>query len=137
MLLRVTATQFVRVMTTGRTRPILCGCSDDGGNLVGDFIVKLLGQPAAGQRGALYEIVASRLAEHFGILVPEPAAVGITPEFGLLVSNSQPRLASALQTSVGLNFGTRVINPMATWLVGRTIPEAMLGDATKIFAFDA
>ena len=124
-------------MTAGRTCPILCGCSDAGGNLVGDFIVKLLGQPATGQRGALYEFVASRLAEHFGILVPEAAAVEITREFGLLVSSSQPSLSAALQTSVGLNFGTRVINPVATWLVGRTIPEAMLGDAIKIFAFDA
>jgi hypothetical protein len=85
----------------------------------------------------LYELVASRLAEHFGILVPEPAAVEITPEFGRLLANSQPHLASALHSSVGLNFGSRVINPMSTWFVGRMIPEAMAGDAMKIFAFDA
>jgi hypothetical protein len=137
MLLRTTATYFLRVMTAGRTFPILCGCADVSGNSIGEFVVKLLGQPAKGSRGVLYEFVASRLAEHFGILVPEPAAVGITREFSRLLADSQPHLAAALQTSVGLNFGSRIMNGMSTWFPGRMIPDAMLGDATKIFAFDA
>jgi len=137
MLLRVTATHFVRVMTAGRTRPILCGCSDSSGHPVGEFIVKLLGQSPTGKRGALSEFVASRLAEHFGILVPEPAGVEISQEFGRLLARSLPQLAPALQAGPGLSFGSRVISPMVIWLVGRTIPEAMLSDATKIFALDA
>ncbi|MGC1416989.1 MAG: HipA family kinase [Candidatus Acidiferrum sp.] len=137
MLLRLTATQFVRVMTSGRTNPILCGCSDSAGNPAGEFIVKLLGQPKAGSCGALFESVASRLAQHFDILVPEPAAIEITPEFARIVAGVQPQLGLALQAGVGFNFGSRVIHPMSTWLVGRSIPEAMLADAVKIFAFDA
>jgi hypothetical protein len=137
MLLRTTAAYFLRVMTAGRTFPILCGCADVSGNSIGEFVVKLLGQPAKGSRGVLYEFVASRLAEHFGILVPEPAAVEITREFSRLLADSQPHLAAALQASVGLNFGSRIMNGMSTWFSGRMIPDAMLGDATKIFAFDA
>jgi HipA-like protein len=137
MLLRLTATQFVRVMRSGRTNPILCGCSDSAGNPAGEFIVKLLGQPTVGSCGALFEFVASRLAHHFDILVPETAAIEITSDFAKIVADVQPQLGPALQAGLGLNFGSRVINPMSTWLVGRSIPEAMLSDAIKIFAFDA
>jgi hypothetical protein len=137
MLLRLTATQFVRVMTSGRTNPILCGCSDAAGNAAGEFVLKLLGQPKAGSCGQLFEFAASRLAQHFGILVPEAAAIEVTQDFARLVADVQPQLAAALQASVGPNFGSRVIKPMSTWLVGRMIPDAMLADATKVFAFDA
>jgi hypothetical protein len=137
MLLRLTATQFVRVMRSGRTNPILCGCSDSAGDPAGEFILKLLGQPKAGSCGALFEFVASRLAQHFDILVPEAAAIEITPDFAQTVADVQPQLGPAIQAGVGCNFGSRVIKPMSTWLVGRSIPEAMLADAVKIFAFDA
>jgi HipA-like kinase len=137
MLLRLTATQFVRVMTSGRTNPILCGCSDSRGNPAGEFVVKLLGQPTAGSCGALFEFVASRLAQHFDILVPEAVALEITQDFAKIVADIQPHLGPALQAAVGLNLGSRVIKPMSTWLVGRSIPEAMLADAVRIFAFDA
>ena len=137
MLLRLTATQFVRVTTSGRTKPIVCGCSDIAGNPAGEFIVKLLGRPKTGNYGALFELVASRLAQYFDILVPEAAAIEITPDFAEIVADVQPQLAAPLQAGVGLNFGSRIINPTTTWLVGRTIPEAMMASAVKIFAFDA
>jgi hypothetical protein len=124
-------------MTSGRTNPILCGCSDAAGNAAGEFIVKLLGQPKAGSCGALLEFAASRLAQRFGILIPEAAVIELTQGFARLVADVQPQLAAALQASVGPNFGSRVIKPMSIWLVGRMIPDAMLADATKIFAFDA
>jgi hypothetical protein len=97
MLSRVIATNFVRVMTSGRTCPLLCGCTDVQGRADGEFVVKILGQPTAGQRGALYEFVGSRLANHFGILVPEAAVVEITQEFGRLVSHSQPQMARIIK----------------------------------------
>lgn len=133
MLPKLTATQFVRVMTTGRTSPLLCGCEDEDGNHAGEFVVKLLG----GSSGALLEIVGSRLASHFGILVPEPAAVEVTQEFARVLVDILPGLARPIEASAGPNFGSRVIKPMSTWLVGRTIPEAMFRDATNVFAFDA
>lgn len=128
MLTRLAATQFIRVMTSGRTAPLLCGCVSRNGNYAGEFVVKFLSA-----RGALLEFVGSRLARHFGILVPEPAAVEVSQEFARLVSERlKPR-----EIDPGLKFGSKVVNPMVTWLVDRTIPEAMVRDATNIFAFDA
>lgn len=128
MLTRLTAAQFIRVMTTGRTSPLLCGCADRNGKHAGEFVVKFLSA-----RGALLEFVASRLARHFGILVPEPAAIEVGQEFAKLVSERlKPR-----RLDPGLKFGSKVVNPMAIWLVDRSIPEAMFRDAANIFAFDA
>jgi hypothetical protein len=99
--------------------------------------VKLLGPPASDQLGAPFELLASRLASHFGILVPEAAAVEVSHEFAKLLLASEPALEPALRSHPFLNFGSRFLNPLTTWLVDRPIPEAMFSDAVKIFVFDA
>ncbi len=132
MLARLTATQFIRNMTSGKTAPLLCGCADQTGRHDGEFVVKFLST-----KGALYELLCSRLATHFGILVPEPAAVQVEQEFADVVNERLRQVASSRRIGTGLNFGSRVVNPMTMWLVGRMIPEAMFQDATNIFAFDA
>jgi hypothetical protein len=82
-------------MTTGRTFPILCGCVDQDDQRVGEYVVKLLGNRGVGASGALLEFVGSRLAQHFGILVPEPAAVRIDPGFAEAVIEVSPELSEA------------------------------------------
>ena len=119
-------------MTSGRTAPLLCGCADLTGRHDGEFVVKFLSA-----KGALFELVGSRLASHFGILVPEPAAVQVDQEFADVVNEHLRKQTPPRKIGAGLNFGSRVVNPMTTWLVGRVIPEAMFRDATNIFAFDA
>jgi hypothetical protein len=131
------ATQFIRIMNTGRTAPILCACADQGGAYAGEFVIKLRHRLDMGARGLLRELVASRLADHFGILVPEPAGVSIGPEFIEALADQYRDLSDSMQASVGLNFGSRVLQPVNTWLVNRLIPEAMRRDAANIFAFDA
>lgn len=119
-------------MTSGRTAPLLCGCADQSGRHDGEFVVKFLSV-----KGALYELVGSRLATHFGILVPEPAAVHVEQEFADVANEHLRKQIPPRKIGIGLNFGSRIINPMTTWLVDRVIPEAMFRDATNIFAFDA
>ncbi len=132
MLTRRTATQFIRNMTSGRTTPLLCGCTTLDGRHDGEFVVKFLSA-----KGALFEAVASRLATHFGILVPKPAVIQVEQDFADVVNERLRQQTSPRRIGAGLNFGSRVINPMATWFVDRVIPEAMFRDATNIFAFDA
>jgi len=83
---RITAVQFHRFMTSGRTSPPLCGCEDDLGNRVGDYVVKLRGGLDHGEDGLVRELVASRLASHFGIAVPEPALISMDVDFAELVA---------------------------------------------------
>jgi hypothetical protein len=115
----------------------MCGCVDQNGQAVGEYVVKLLGNRSDSVPGALFEFVGSRLATHFGILVPQPASVEIDSTFAEAIIEAFPPLSTPVRDSVGLNFGSRLVNPMSTWLVGRAIPEAMWRDATNIFAFDA
>jgi hypothetical protein len=90
-----------------------------------------------GARGLLREFVASRLANHFGLLVPEPAAVSVELEFVDAIADQNRELSNSMRASIGLNFGSRVLHPVSTWMVNRQIPEAIRRDAVNIFAFDA
>ena len=135
MIPRLTATQFERFMTSGRTAPALCGCEDQAGTMVGEYVVKLRG--SIGESGLLNELFAARLAGHFGLPSPEPAVIAIDQALVDLVANTQPAQAARIRGSVGLNFGTRALSGVSTWPVDKSIPEAMWQAALDIFAFDA
>lgn len=137
MVQSLVATQFHRVMQSGRTSPILCGCEDHIGNHIGDYVVKLRGCVERREQGMLSELFASLLASHFGILVPGPALVEISPSFSDLVVNRQPSIAEGIRNSVGLNFGSKLLVGAATWPVDKTIPDSMRQAAMNVFAFDA
>ncbi len=137
MIRRLVAAQFHRRMKAGRTSPLLCGCEDNAERHVGDYVVKLRGCVERGENGMLNELFASRLASHFGILVPEPAVVEISPSFAELVSQRQPYFAGRIRNSIGLNFGSKLLTGVNTWPVGKAIPESMWQSAIHAFAFDA
>lgn len=124
-------------MTAGRTLPALCGCEDEIGNHVDDFVVKLRGGLDNGQKGFLFELIASRLATYFGLMVPDPAFVLIDAEFAEVVATSEPHRAARMRNSIGLNFGSRLLVDGAEWPVDKSIPHSMRQTALEIFAFDA
>lgn len=124
-------------MSSGRTWPALCGCEDDLGNRVGDYVVKLRGGMERGKTGLMCELLASRLAIHFGISVPDPALVIIEADFAEVVAVAEPKRADCLRNSVGLNFGSRQLNGVTAWPVDKAVPEAMWQAAVNLFAFDA
>ncbi len=138
---RLTAVQFHKFMGSGRTSPIALGCEDEAGKLVGEFVVKLRAGMDLGVTGLLCELIASRLASYFGIPVPEPALIWIDSEFAELVAHQEDersRQGSArLLGSVGLNFGTRIVDGAKAWPVDWRIPNAMVQTAAEVFAFDA
>ena len=135
MIRRLTAIQFERFMTSGRTSPALCGCEDQSGAMVGEYVVKLRG--AAGEAGLLNELFAARLARHFGLASPEPAVIAIDQALVDLVANTQPSKAARIRGSVGLNFGTKALSGVSIWPVDKFIPDAMWQAAVDSFAFDA
>jgi hypothetical protein len=137
MIQSLVATQSHRLMLSGRTSPILCGCEDHSERHVGDFVVKLKGCVERGEQGMLSELFASRMASHFGILVPEPVLVEISPGFSDLVAQRHPSILDGVRNSVGLNFGSKLLVGVATWPVDKVIPESMHQSALNVFAFDA
>ncbi len=131
------AVQLHRFMGSGRTTPALCGCEDENGKLVGEFVVKLRGGLDRNVTGLAAELVATQLATYFGIPVPAPALVSIDAEFADLVALSFPEKSKRIRDSIGLNFGSRQLSDVIIWPVDKAIPEAMLRTAVSIFAFDA
>jgi HipA-like protein len=137
MIPHLVAAQLHRFMTTGRTSPALCGCEDYEGNRVDDFVVKLRGGLDNGQNGLLFELIASRLATHFGLALPDPALVRIDAEFAELVAAGESEHAARMRNSIGLNFGSRLLVDATEWPVDMRIPDSMRQTALNIFAFDA
>jgi hypothetical protein len=135
MIQNLTAAQFDRFMSSGRTSPALCGCEDAEGNAVGEYVVKLRG--AIQERGLLSELLGSRLATYFGIPSPLPALINLEQELVDLIAGREPSKAVLVRGSVGLNFGTKAEIGFSTWPVDKHIPEAMWDTAVNIFAFDA
>ena len=137
MLQSLTAVHLHRMMTSGRTKPALFGCVDAAGTPAGDYVVKLVGAMDTKERGPASELIASRLARHFGILSPEPAAVIVQPDLIKWLAGNEPASRKSINSSSGLNFGTRLLTDVSVWPVARPLPEAMIPSASQIFAFDA
>src|SRR5260370_11458899 len=117
MILRVNAVQLHRFMQSGRNSPPLCGCEDEAGDRVDEFVAKLRGMES-GQRGLLCELVASLLALYFSLRSPDPSLVVIEADFAQLVARGHSGHADLMRRSVGLNFGSRVLTNAAecSWI---------------------
>jgi hypothetical protein len=135
MIQTLTAVQFTRFMTSGRTSPALCGCEDVSSNAAGDYVVKLRG--AVQQRGLTNELLGARLAAHFELSSPPPALIMLEPAMAELIASTDLSKAEMVRGSIGLNFGTQVLIGFSTWPVDKHIPEAMQEAAVDLFAFDA
>jgi hypothetical protein len=85
----------------------------------------------------LSELFASRLASYFGILVPDPALIEISPSFSDLVVQRRSLNAVGIRESVGVNFGSKMLVGATTWPIDKAIPDSMQQAAMNIFALDA
>lgn len=137
MIPELIATQFYRFMSSGRTSPALVGCTEPSGEPAGEFVVKLKGALEQGGAGLLNELIAARLAVHFGIAFPEAAVVAIEEPLARLISKIEPVHSERTLRSIGLNFGTRLLVGANTWPSGKSIPDMMLSACTEVFMFDA
>lgn len=135
MLQRLVATQFERFMGSGRTSPALFGCERVDGTPCGEYVVKLKG--AIADSGLINELLGNRLAAHFGVPIADCAAVHLEHELAVLVAGIRPEKASLVMSSVGINFGTKVLAGFITWPVDKRVPEELFQIAVDIFAFDA
>lgn len=135
MIRTLTAVQLVRFMTSGRTSPAICGCEDDKGEAVGEYVVKFRG--SIQQRGLLNELLGAKLADYFGLSRPTPALIQLEPKLAKLIASAFPAKAGIIEGSVGLNFGTEVLVGYSTWPVDKQIPQVMSRAAAHLFAFDA
>jgi hypothetical protein len=106
---RLTAVHLHRFLSSGRSKPAIFGCIDAEGKPAGDYVVKLCGAMDTGTRAAANELIASLLAEHFGLFRPEPAIVQLHPELVVWLAAQKPEIAGLIRRSTGLNFATKLL----------------------------
>ena len=106
----LTAVRFEKVMTSGRTRPLVLACeqADEESDGPIECVVKLRGSIDTGGVGLACKLVASELARFLDLSVPEPAIVEVTEEFARSVPDGASR--ETLRRSLGLNFGSRYLS---------------------------
>jgi hypothetical protein len=100
-------------------------------------VVKLRGAVDGRDAGLVNELLAARFASCFGLATPEPAIVVIERALAELIGSQHPDQKTALEKSVGPNFGSKHLTGVSTWPVDKAIPEEHFVTATEIFAFDA
>lgn len=131
---QVQAFEAGRVLTSGRTRPMLMRgvCVQDGSR--GDYVVKLKGSPQMFDDSFMNEIVGCFIAAELNLNTPEWVAVDVSP---VLVETMEghPNYQLA-QQSIGLNFGTVLKDGYLEVLPGQAMPADLKNRLYDIFAFD-
>jgi len=135
MIPTLTAVSYQCYLGTGRTKPCVFICEDDQGKRVGEYVVKLRSNIEKGTAGLLREVVASLLAKHIGLVVPDPAIVKI--EDALVGAIIDQYVAESVRKSIGLNFGSKFISGgFVTWPCGKSVPISIKQNAVDTFVFD-
>ena len=132
--LQLTATQFIKPMSTGRNRPLLLGCENTGGELF-EVVVKFRGRELD-EKAQTAELIAAQLADDLGLQVPQAAMVDVPPGFAAVIPERE--LVKMVKGSPGFNFGSVHAGAgFTTWPPGRNPHGAQRDQAVDVFAFDA
>ncbi len=132
-VLQLTATQFIKPMSTGRNRPLLLGCEDNAANSF-EVVVKFRGREMDA-RAQIAELVTAQLADDLGLQVPQAVVVDVPAGFEAIFAEKE--LAEMVRMSPGLNFGSVNIGAgFTTWPPGRNPVGMQRDQAADVFAFD-
>ncbi|WP_371819031.1 HipA family kinase [Roseococcus sp. SDR] len=135
MLTRVTATEFTRAASNGRTKPVMLACAYPTGDEV-ELFAKISARCEQGAVHLAREAIAACLAGDLGLPVPQPFLVDLPPAWVAAVPD--PDIRAAMAASLPVAFGSRLAGPQfATWNAGITLRPEMVEAALGIFVFDA
>lgn len=137
MLETYEATRFVKVLESGRTRPVLLECelADDSGVSVGSFVVKAMGLPEVEEYGLFAETLGYLIAAELDIETPKPVLVRLSDEFVAAVNPVLRSHGLSLQPGGGFgseHLGSGLISASADMHLDAEQSEAAL----KIFCYD-
>lgn len=130
----VRAVEYRKRLETGRNKPLVLECvADDGSKR--EYVVKLKSVLETREFALAAELLTARLADMLGFHTPQPAIVGIDPEFANSVPDDSVR--KSLLASVGENFGSEYLSGgYFQWPKGKALPRTLQAAATDILAFD-
>ncbi len=133
-VLELTATQFIKPMSTGRNHPLLLGCENAGGDKF-EVVVKFRGREMD-EKAQMAELLTAQLADGLGLQSPQAALVDVPTGFEEIIPERE--LVKLVKGSPGLNYGSIHLGPgFTTWPPGRNPVGAQRDQALDIFIFDA
>jgi hypothetical protein len=124
-----------RVLSSGRTKPMIVRGICEQTGFKGEYVVKLLGGQHMWEGAFLNEILASFIARELDFNVPAPALVHLTPAFVETMRNRHENFEAASK-SIGVNFATELINGYQVLLPGQSLPPALYQQLFELFALD-
>ncbi|WFU37557.1 hypothetical protein QA640_24090 [Bradyrhizobium sp. CB82] len=135
MLERVTAVEYVRPMSSGRTAPLLLACERGNGSTI--YVVAKFSASCDEKEVSLArEVIAACLAADLRLPVPEPVLIEIPSSWSDVISDGAHR--ARVRNSNQIAFGSVLVTGgFAAWTPDTHVQEASVDTALGIFAFDA
>ena len=131
---RIIADEIIRTVTSGRTRPLLMRCDVDADSPK-ELFCKISEGCDQEVTSLAKEVVAACLAHDLGLPVPVPYLVDIPTELVSVVSDVD--IATRLQASSSVCFGSSKVHQFGAWSLGSRVTEAMQPVALSALVFDA
>lgn len=133
MLNLVSATRFVKVMGSGRTKPCLIECESEDGDKV-ELVVKYSHNLMEREKNLAIEAIVAMLAADLNLPIPEPFIVELSPDFIDIVADAA--VQADLRKSCPLAFGSKLQTGFAVWPTGQMIAKGVTQEAAEIAIFD-
>ncbi len=135
MLTRLTATQVIREVTAGRTKPLILSCNDEYGRPI-ELFCKLSEGCEEGVVGLAMEVVAACIAIRLQLPVPNPFLVDLPPRLSEVGQDERIRRRFGVSSSVA--FGSMYLpKHFAAWHRGSRVSNETIHVALGAFVFDA
>lgn len=129
------AVQFYKMMSNGRTAPMLVGAEDDQGHQI-DVVAKFQGRELP-PSGLVREALGAMLAAELGLLCPEPYVVRASALFIDSLRVHDAGLADRLQAGSGLGYASEHLSEgFQTWPSSRPLDGSARLRAAEVLAFD-
>ena len=131
----VEASQFHKILTSGRTSPLLITCERASGEVL-DVVAKFAGGRHCTKNSLCAEMIAAQLAADLGLPIPKPVSVGWDAVFANSVMDPSARQVIAASTPPA--FGSTFFSGgFVSWNGPRKfVSDAQRQMALAIFVFD-
>jgi hypothetical protein len=133
MLARVTAIEYVRQTTSGKTGPFIITARRADNSTV-EVVAKFSAGCEESEKSLAREAIAACLALDLGLPIPEPFLVDVPPAWADAVPD--PGQRAKIKKSSPVAFGLRFITGYSAWDEGRLIDSVLLPTAAAVFVFD-
>ncbi len=133
MIETLNAIEFARVVSSGRTQPIVVIGEDANGTAI-EVYAKLSSGCDLGVTSLAREVIAAQLAADLGLPAPRPFLIRLSPQWIETIPDN--KLREKISASSSVASASESLVAYSTWGLGNRISAQMVPAAAAIFVFD-